>query len=142
MAQGDDKDRAELFLRRARHLNLAFISAVSLVFVASLATYEFFSMPVSFKLLLYVYGLEAGTGLLAYSLSFLLRRRFPVRTSEDLWSYRAVRVYFWSYTLLCVPFGVSFLFYLFAGSLSALILGYLISICGLIIFRPREGDVL
>ncbi len=142
MAEGGAKVRAEVFIKRARHLNLAFLFAISLLFIASILTYSFMSLPVSPKLVLYVYGIEVTLGLLAYLVSWILRRRFPVRTSEDMWTYRAVRIYFWSYVILCLPFGMAFLFYLFAGNLSALTLGYLISGCGLIIFRPRRGDIL
>ncbi len=135
------KTGAEAFVRRARHLNLAFIFTITLLFIASTATYSFMAMPVVPKLLLYIYGIEIVTGVFAFLISYLLRRRFPVRTSEKLWSYLAVRVYFWSYVLLSIPFCVAFLFYIFAGNLPALIMGYVISLCGLIIFRPKKGDV-
>ncbi|MDQ7038012.1 MAG: hypothetical protein Q9N26_02265 [Aquificota bacterium] len=142
MAEGDAQVRAEVFIKRARHLNFAFVFTTSLLFFASVLTYSFMALPVSPKLVLYVYSMEVVSGSIAYVISCLLRKRFPVRTSEEMWSYTAVRIYFWSYAVLCVPFGIAFLFYLFAGNLSALVLGYLISVCGLIIFRPRRGDVL
>ncbi len=140
MAQGSDK--SELFIKRARQFNLAFIVSITVLFLVDLGLYNFFSMPVSSKLLLYVYSAEIISAAVAYSVAFLVRRRmFPVRTSEAYWSYTAVRRYFWSYILLSIPFGIAFLFYLFAGNLSSLLLGYLLSLCGLIIFRPRKGDV-
>ena len=140
MAQGSDK--SELFIKRAKQFNLAFIVSITVLFLVDLGLYSFFSMPVSSKLLLYVYSAEIISAAVAYSVAFLVRRRmFPVRTSEVYWSYTAVRRYFWSYVLLSIPFGIAFLFYLFAGNLSSLLLGYLLSLCGLIIFRPRKGDV-
>ncbi|GEM_PF-606924 len=143
MAQGTTQDKGELFIKRAKELNLAFIVSLSLFFLVSLALYSFFSMPVSAKLVLYIYGIEISLSLIAYLVAFIIRRRlFPVRMSDKYWSYTAVRRYFWSYVLLCLPFGVAFIFYLFAGNLSSLVLGYLLSLCGLIIFRPRKGDVL
>ena len=140
MAQGSDK--SELFIKRAKQFNLAFIVSITVLFLVDLGLYSFFSMPVSSKLLLYVYSAEIISAAVTYSVAFLVRRRmFPVRTSEVYWSYTAVRRYFWSYVLLSIPFGIAFLFYLFAGNLSSLLLGYLLSLCGLIIFRPRKGDV-
>ena len=140
MAQGSDK--SELFIKRAKQFNLAFIVSITVLFLIDLGLYSLFSMPVSSKLLLYVYSAEIISAAVTYSVAFLVRRRmFPVRTSEAYWSYTAVRRYFWSYVLLSIPFGIAFLFYLFAGNLSSLLLGYLLSLCGLIIFRPRKGDV-
>ncbi len=143
MVKGNERDKSELFIKRAKHFNLAFIVSISVLLLASLITYRFFSMPVSPKLLIYVYGIEIFTAVLAYIVSYLVRSKMlPVRISEDIhWSYTAVRRYFWSYVVLCVPFGLAFLFYLFAGNLSALILGYILSLSGLVIFRPRRGDV-
>ncbi len=135
-------DRGELFIRRARQFNLAFVVSITILFLVNLALYEFFSMPVSPKLLVYVYSAQALLTLLAYSVAYIVRKRlFPVRMSEAYWSYTAVRRYFWSYVLLSLPFGIAFVFYLFAGDLPNLFLGYLLSLCGLIIFRPRKGDV-
>jgi len=136
-------DKSELFIKRAKQFNLAFVVSITVLFLVDLALYRFFSMPVSPKLLLYVYSLQILSAIVAYLVAFLVRKRmFPVRTSEAYWSYTAVRRYFWSYVLICVPFGIAFLFYLFAGNFSSLLLGYLLSLCGLIIFRPRKGDVI
>ena len=143
MAQGTTSDKGDLFIKRAKQFNLAFIVSVTLFFLVGLALYKFFSMPVSAKLVIYIYGAEVITGIFAYIVAFLVRKKmFPVSTSEEYWSYTAVRRYFWSYVLVCVPFGIAFLFFIFVGNLSALLLGYLISLCGLILFRPRKGDVI
>ncbi len=143
MAQRTFSDKGELFIKRAKHLNLAFIVSITLFFVVCLALYSFFSMPVSPKLVIYVYSFEIVSALIGYGISLLVRKKmFPISMSEEYWSYTAVRRYFWSYVLLTVPFGIAFLFYMFAGNLSALTLGYLLSLCGLIIFRPRKGDVI
>ena len=143
MAQGTTPDKGELFIKRAKQLNLAFLVSITVFFLVSLALYSFFSMPVSAKLVLYVYGIELFTAMISYAVALFVRKKmFPVSMSEEYWSYTAVRRYFWSYVLLCVPFGVAFLFFLFAGNFSALLLGYLLSLCGLILFRPRKGDVI
>jgi hypothetical protein len=142
MAQGISSDKGELFIKRAKQFNLAFIVSISVFFLISVALHNFFSMPVSAKLILYIYGIEIFMALFSFTVAFAVRRKmFPVSMKDRYWSYTAVRRYFWSYVLLCTPFAVAFLFYLFAGNLSALLLGYLLSLCGLIIFRPRKGDV-
>ncbi len=142
MAQRTAQDKGVLFVKRARQLNLSFVVSLTVIFFVCLVLYRFFSMPVSARLVLYVYTLQIALALLGFLIAFTVRRRmFPVRVSDKDWSYTAVRRYFWSYVLLCLPFGIGFLFYLFAGNLSALLLGYLLSVCGLIVFRPRKGDV-
>ena len=143
MAQGNAHQQSELFIRRARHFNYSFIGGISILFTASLATYSYFSMPVTSRLILYIYGLVLASALIGYSVAYLVRRKlFPVSRDQRFWSYTAVRRYFWSYVLLSLPFGIAFIFFIFAGNLSALILGYILSLCGLIIFRPRKGDVI
>jgi hypothetical protein len=143
MAQRDTTDKSRLFIKRARHFNLSFIGGITVLFVASLATYSYFSMPVTSRLILYVYLILLLSGVLSYAVAFAVRKKmFPVSRDDPYWSYTAVRRYFWSYVLLSVPFFLSFIFFLFAGNLSALLLGYFLSLCGLIIFRPKEGDVL
>ncbi len=142
MAQGTSPDKGELFIRRAKHLNLAFIISLTILFLADLGLYRFFSLPVSPRLLLYIYSIEIAVAVATYLSAFLIRRfLLPVSMKEDLWSYRAVRRYFWSYVLLSAPFGTAFIFYLFTGNLSSLILGYVLSLCGLILFRPRREDL-
>ncbi|NPA41153.1 MAG: hypothetical protein GXO18_02660 [Aquificae bacterium] len=143
MAQGTPKDKSELFIKRAKQFNLSFIVSITVMFLVSALMHNFFSMPVAPKLLTYIYAIELGTALISYAVAFFVRKKMlPVKISEDIyWSYTAVRRYFWSYVLLCLPFGIAFLFYLFAGNLSALLLGYLLSLLGLILFRPRRGDV-
>jgi len=143
MDKGAQEDKRKLFLKRARHFNLSFILSLSVFLLVSVALYRFFSMPVSPKLLVYVYAIEVASALLGYGIAFAVRKTMlPVRVSGDAyWSYTAVRRYFWSYVVLCLPFFLAFLFYLFAGNLSSLLLGYVLSVAGLVAFRPREGDV-
>jgi len=142
MAEGVTRNKGELFIKRAKQLNGAFLASLSVIFVVCLLLYPFFSMPVSYRLILYVYALELISAAVGYGIAFLVRSRMlPVSMQDELWSYTAVRRYFWSWVLLCLPFGAGFLFFLFAGNLSALVLGYLLSLCGLIVFRPRRGDV-
>ncbi len=142
MAQGATRNKGELFIKRARQFNGAFLVSLSVIFVVCLFLYPYFSMPASYRLVLYVYVLQLISAVVGYGVSLLVRSRmFPVSMRDEFWSYTAVRRYFWSWVLLCLPFGIGFLFFLFAGNLSALVLGYLLSLCGLIVFRPRRGDV-
>lgn len=140
MAQG--REKGDLFIRRVGHLNLAFLTSITVLFLVEVALYKFFSMPVSSRLVLYVYSFQLLSALIAYGVSYIIRRRMlPIKTSEPFWSYVGVRRYFWSYVLLSIPFSIAFIFYIFAGNLSSLFLGYILSLCGLIVFRPRKGDV-
>jgi len=142
MAEGASGNKSELFIKRARHFNWAFIASISALFLVCAALYPFFSMPVSFRLVLYVYSLQVVSAAGAFLISLAVRRKMlPVNTATAHWSYIAVRRYFWSWVLLCLPFGIGFIFFVFAGNLSSLLTGYLLSLCGLIVFRPRRGDV-
>ncbi|HIC96861.1 MAG TPA: hypothetical protein EYP11_00440 [Aquificaceae bacterium] len=142
MAQRDTADKGELFIRRATHLNFSFIAATSMLYLGSAALYGFFSLPASPKLVLYMYAFTILITAVSLSASFFIRKRYmPVRTEGRYWSYTAVRRYFWSYVILSAPFGLSFLFYLLVGNFSVLTLGYILSLCGLILFRPKKGDI-
>ncbi|MFN7065021.1 MAG: hypothetical protein ACK4OF_02575 [Aquificaceae bacterium] len=84
------------------------------------------------------------SGVVCVPVAYLLRKRsFPVDSSKDIyWSYSATRRYFWLFTLSLVPFGLSLILFVVFASLTLLVLGDLLSLCGLILVRPREEDVI
>jgi H+/Cl- antiporter ClcA len=132
-----------LFKKRSKHLYYAFILSLNILFVACLVLYPYFRLPLSSSLVSYSLLIIFVVGLLSLSLALFLRRRlFPISTlRDDYWSYTATRRYFWLYALSLTPFGLSFLIYILFAPLSVLILGYLLSLCGLILVRPKEEDL-
>jgi uncharacterized membrane protein (Fun14 family) len=67
---------------------------------------------------------------------------FPVDSSKDpYWSYTATRRYFWLFLLSLVPFAFSFIVFIVFALIEVLLLGYVLSLCGLILVRPKEEDV-
>ncbi len=137
------EDKLKLYVKRATHLNRAFIFVASLFYLICLLSYSFFSMPVSPKLSLYMYAFIILSGVFGYGVAFFVKRKmFPVNPHRDpYWSYTATRRYFWSFVVLSFPFFMSFIFYIFAGHLSSLTLGFIITVLGLVLFRPDEGDL-
>jgi len=95
------------------------------------------------KLVLYANALVVFVGVLLIPLGvFLKKKYFPVFSDKDVhWSYTATRRYFWLFVLANIPFLLSFIIYLVFAPLSTLVIGYAISLYGLILLRPREEDV-
>lgn len=135
--------KVALFKKRSKHLHYAFVLSLNILFVACLVLYPYFRLPLSYSLVSYSLLIIFFVGLFSLSLALFLRRRlFPISTlRDDYWSYTATRRYFWLYTLSLTPFGLSFLIYVLFAPLSVLILGYLLSLCGLILVRPKEEDL-
>jgi hypothetical protein len=61
---------------------------------------------------------------------------------EPYWSQRATARYFWLYFLVGIPFTFSFLVFIVFASLALLIEGYLLTVFGLILLKPREEDII
>ena len=144
MANGNSlEDKLKLYVKRATHLNRAFLFVASFFYLICLISYSFFSMPVSPRLSLYMYALIVMVGVFGYGVAFFVKKRmFPIDPRKDpYWSYTATRRYFWSFVSLSFPFFISFVFYIFAGHLSSLTLGFIITALGLVLFRPRREDL-
>lgn len=133
-----------VYKRRAKHLYYAFVIFLSLIFFGALLLYHLFKLPLSSKLVLYANLCVIFVATLSLPLSLFIRRRcFPVDTSRDrYWSYTATRRYFWAFVIAGLPFATAFLIYIIFASLTVLFLGYLSTLCGLILIKPREEDVL
>jgi len=138
-----DIERKELFVKRAKEFAYAFLFGYTLLLIGAFILYPFFKMPVSPKLVKYVYLLELGSGLISYGLSFLIRRFcLPVKAEGEYWGFIAMRRYFWSYAFLTTPYFIGYVMFVFSGHLPSLLLGYFISSLGVIIFLPKKGDVI
>ncbi|WP_096602939.1 hypothetical protein [Hydrogenobacter hydrogenophilus] len=136
-------DKRDLYRKRAKQFYYAFLSFISLLFVGSLATYPFFNLPLSSKVILQASLIVMLSALFSFPLAFFVRKRiFPVRTAQDIWwSYSATKGYFWSFVVSSTPFAIAFVIYLIIASLVVISLGYLLSFCALILLRPKEEDI-
>ncbi|WP_164930698.1 hypothetical protein [Aquifex aeolicus] len=142
MAQGDTPDKKRLFIKRAREFAYAFIGGYTLLLIGAFILYPYFKMPVVEKLVYYVYTAEIISGAISYLIAFLIRKFFlPVKAQGEYWGYIAMRRYFWSYFLLTTPYFIGYAFFVFAGHIQSVLLGYAISTLGVLLFLPREGDV-
>ncbi|MFN3947714.1 MAG: hypothetical protein ACK4LA_06475, partial [Aquificaceae bacterium] len=128
----------------SKHMHYAFLVSVTLIFLACLPLYPYFKVPIHPNLFYSILIFIALLGIVCIPLAYLLKKKvFPVDSSKDVyWSYTATRRYFWLYVLSSLPFGFSFLFFVVFAPLLPLLLGYLLSLCGLILVKPKEEDVI
>ena len=133
----------EVYRKRARQFFFASLGLLSLVFLASLSLYPYFRLPLPVRFVMYLNMIVLLSGVVCLPLGLFIKKKlFPVLSARDpYWSYTATRRYFWLFTLVNLPFFISFFSYIVFAPLSTLILGYVVSLCGLILLRPRKEDV-
>ncbi|NPB06487.1 MAG: hypothetical protein GXO03_02660 [Aquificae bacterium] len=137
-----DGSKRELFIKRAREFGYAVLAGYTLMLVGALVLYPYFKLPVSERLVRYVYALELGSAAFAYALAYAVRRLFlPVKAEGEYWGFIAMRRYFWSYAFITLPYLIGYAMFVFSGHLPSLLLGYALSALGVIIFLPKKGDV-
>ncbi len=142
MAEGANQDKKKLFIKRARQFAYSVIFGYTLLLVGAFILYPYFKMPVVPELVRYVITAQVISAVFSYGVSFLVRKLFlPVKAEGNYWGYIAMRRYFWSYALITLPYFLGYLFFMFAGHIQSVILGYILSSAGVILFLPREGDV-
>lgn len=142
MAERNSEDKKQLFIKRARQFAYSVIFGYSLLLIAAFILYPFFKLPVVPRLVKYVVIAEVTSGIFAYAIAFLVRKVFlPVKAEGEYWGFIAMRRYFWSYALITVPYFIGYIFFIFAGHIESVVLGYLISTVGVLLFLPRDGDV-
>ncbi|NPA32427.1 MAG: hypothetical protein GXO04_02240 [Aquificae bacterium] len=142
MAQRDTQDTKHLFIKRARQFAYAFIFGYTLLLIGALILYPHFHLPVVPRLKRYIFQAQLASALISYALAYLIRKLFlPVKARGKDWGYIAMRRYFWSYALLTLPYAIGYLFFMFAGHIENVLLGYALSTLGVLLFLPREGDV-
>lgn len=137
-------EKLKLYRKRSRQFYYSFIVSTTILFLACLPLYFYFKLPLHPQLVYSLLIIILLLGLLSLSLAYFLKRKlFPVNSSKDIyWSYTATRRYFWLFSLVLVPFFLSFIFFIIFAPLSLLFLGYILSLCGLILIRPREEDLI
>lgn len=142
MAERDYQDKKKLFIKRARQFAYSVIFGYTLLLFGAFVLYPYFKLPVSPRLVKYVYVGEVVSGAFAYFVALLVRKFFlPVKAEGEYWGYIAMRRYFWSYALITFPYFIGYAMFVFSGHLPSVIFGYLISTIGVLLFLPREGDL-
>ena len=136
-------EKLKVYRKRARHLFYAFIISLSVVFLACLPLYPYFRVPVHVNLAYFMLFFVFAVGIVSLPPAYIIKRRlFPVNVEVDPhWSYTATRRYFWIFVLCLLPFFFSLLVFVAIARLDSLFLGYLLSLCGLILVRPKEEDI-
>ncbi|WP_448587347.1 hypothetical protein [Thermocrinis sp.] len=124
------------FYRRIKQFFMATLGLISLTFVACLPLYPYFRLPLHPNLVLGTMLIVLILGIVSILLSLVLKRRiFPTQIEK------ATRRYFWLYALVSTPFLFSLLIYIVFAPLSLLILGYFLTLFGLILLKPKEEDL-
>jgi len=141
---GESFSMKELFYIRVRQFFKASLGLVTLIFVACLPLYPYFRLPLHINMVLGSMLITLTLSIFLVILALILRKRlFPIHTQkEKYWSQKAIRRYFWLYALVTLPFFFSFIVYIIFAPLSVLILGYFLSIFGLILLKPRKEDLI
>ncbi len=136
-------EKIHIYRRRSRHLHYAFVASLLVLYLACLPLYPYFKVPLHENLVNFLTFFVLATGLFSVLPALILKKRlFPVEVQKDsYWSYTATRRYFWLYVLCLVPFGFAFLAFVAFASLQVLSAGFILSLCGLILIRPKEEDV-
>ncbi|MCS6875633.1 MAG: hypothetical protein NZM36_02080 [Aquificaceae bacterium] len=136
-------EKLQIYKKRARQLYFAFLLSTTTLFLACVPLYPYFKVPVHPNLAYFTLGLVFITGITGLTIAYTIRKKsFPVFSAADpYWSYTATRKYFWSYSLCLLPLFIAFLLFIVIARVDALFLGYLMSLCGLILLRPKEEDV-
>ncbi len=136
-------EKVYIYRKRSRHLHYAFVVSLVVLYIACLPLYEYFKVPLHENLVNFLTFFVLATGLFSILPALFLRKRvFPVSPHKDpYWSYTATRRYFWLYVLCLVPFAFAFLAFVAFASIQVLSAGFLLSLCGLILVRPKEEDV-
>ncbi|HIP43657.1 MAG TPA: hypothetical protein EYG91_07250 [Aquifex aeolicus] len=143
MAERNSEDKEQLFIKRARQFAYSVIFGYSLLLIAAFILYPFFKLPVVPRLVKYVVIAEVVSGIFAYAIALLIRKIFlPVKAEGEYWGFIAMRRYFWSYALITIPYFIGYIFFIFVGHIESVVLGYLISTVGVLLFLPRNGDVI
>ncbi|MEJ5338966.1 MAG: hypothetical protein ACK42C_08415 [Aquificaceae bacterium] len=136
-------EKVYTYRKRSRHLHYAFVFSLVVLYFACLPLYPYFRVPLHENLVSFFTIFVLAVGLISLPPALLLRKRlFPVETLQDpYWSYTATRRYFWLYVLCLVPFAFALLVFIAFASLVVLSVGFLVSLCGLILVRPKEEDL-
>jgi len=137
-------DKLQLYRKRSKQLYYAFVLSLTITFLACLPLYFYFKLPVHPDLSRSMFFFLSVMGLAILPIGLLIKKRaFPVDSSKDpYWSYTATRRYFWLFLLSLVPFAFSFIVFIVFALIEVLLLGYVLSLCGLILVRPKEEDVI
>lgn len=136
-------EKLELYRKRARHLYYAFVFSLVGLYLACLPLYPYFRLPLHKNLVLFSSFFVVALGIICLPTALTLKKKlFPVDTHTDpYWSYTATKRYFWLYVLCLVPFVFAFLTFIAFASLLVLSVGFLVSLCGLILIRPVREDL-
>ncbi|MCS7171782.1 MAG: hypothetical protein N3D14_00515 [Aquificaceae bacterium] len=136
-------EKLKLYRRRARQLYYIFLLSPNIILIACLPLYPYFKLPLHPNLSLFSLFFILGLGLISLPIAYLIKKKFfPVDTSSDhYWSYTATRGYFWVFTLCLLPFLFSLIFFVAIAQMRILLLGYSLSLCGLILLKPKEEDL-
>ena len=134
----------ELFYERVKQFFGATVGLITLLFFACLPLYPYFKLPLHINLVLGGMLITLTLGIFSLILVLTLRKKlFPIYIKEETqWIQKAIRRCFWLYFLASLPFFFSFIVYIIFAPLSVLILGYVLSIFGLILLKPRKEDLI
>ncbi|MFP3207000.1 MAG: hypothetical protein RXQ72_05690 [Hydrogenobaculum sp.] len=135
----------DIFYKRAIMFWKSFLGLIIIAYIALLLSYFIIKLPIKlpFEIRFYLIGGEIFLGIIVFFLSYFVKKQYiPVSIHEPYWSYKAMKGYFWPYTIASAPFLFAGIFYLLVADLISLTVGFFISFLLIFYQKPRKGDII
>lgn len=138
-------DLAKLFYKRAILFWKSFLALETIAYISLLLSYFIIKLPISIpiQIRVYIIGGEMFLGFIVFLLSYFVKKQYlPVSIQEPYWSYKAIKGYFWPYTIDSAPFLFAGIFYLLVADLLSLSIGFLMSFLLILYQKPKKSDII
>ncbi len=135
----------DIFYKRATMFWKSFLGLISIAYVGLLLSYFIIKLPIAlpFEIRLYLIGGEITLGVITFFLSLFVKKQYiPASIHEPYWSYKAMKGYFWPYTIGSAPFLFAGIFYLLVADVISLSIGFVISFFIIFYQKPKKDDII
>ncbi len=135
----------DIFYKRATMFWKSFLGLLFISYIALLLSYFIIKLPIAlpFEIRLYLIGGEITLGIIVLFLSYFVKKQYlPASVHEPYWSYKAIKGYFWPYTIASAPFLFAGIFYLLFADLISLSVGFFISFFIIFYQKPKKDDII
>ncbi|MGC8676697.1 MAG: hypothetical protein ACP5UF_00525 [Hydrogenobaculum sp.] len=135
----------DIFYKRATMFWKSFLGLITISYIALLLSYFIIKLPIKlpFEIRFYLIGGELFLGMIVALLSYFVKKQYlPASVHEPYWSYKAIKGYFWPYTIASAPFLFAGIFYLLVADLISLSVGFFISFFLIFYQKPKKDDII
>ncbi len=135
----------DIFYKRAIMFWKSFLGLLAISYIALLLSYFIIRLPIAlpFELRLYLIVGEITLGVITWFLSYFVKKQYiPASVHEPYWSYKAIKGYFWPYTIASASFLFAGIFYLLVADLVSLSVGFFVSFFIIFYQKPKKDDII